>query len=83
MCSPRVFSIAPHFNPVCFAQSPPLLTYISGPKGEAFHHYIESSILRSLHKFQPFVVMGQSNWLIAEKQSWTCEAPPSDLYETE
>jgi hypothetical protein len=43
MCSPRVFPIAPRFNPVCFAQSPPLLTYIEGPKGEAFSHFsIES-----------------------------------------
>jgi hypothetical protein len=25
--SPRVFPIAPRFNPICFAQSPPLLTY--------------------------------------------------------
>ncbi len=28
MCSPRVFPIAPRFNPICFTQSPPLLTYI-------------------------------------------------------
>jgi len=83
MCSPRVLSIAPRFNPICFAQSPPFLTYIAGPKGQALHLYMESSILGSLHKFQPFAVMGQSNWLIAEKQSWTCEAPPTDSYETE
>jgi len=31
--SPRVFPIPPHFNPICFAQGPPLLTYIAGPKG--------------------------------------------------
>jgi hypothetical protein len=37
MCSPRVFPIPPHLNPICFAQSPPLLTYIGGPKGEALH----------------------------------------------
>jgi hypothetical protein len=51
MCSPRVFPIAPHFNPICFAQSSPLLTYIGGPKGEALHLYIESSILGGLHSF--------------------------------
>jgi hypothetical protein len=28
LCSSRVFPIAPCFNPICFAQSPPLLTYI-------------------------------------------------------
>ncbi len=69
MCSPRVFPIAPHFNPIFFAQSPPLLS-------------IESSILGSLHRFNFFLVMGQSNWLIAKKKhlkkNWTCEAPPTN-----
>ncbi len=40
MCSSRVFPIAPFFNPICFAQSPPLLTYIVWAKGEgtpSFH----------------------------------------------
>ncbi len=48
-CSPRVFPIAAHFNPICFAQSPPLLTYRGGPKGESFHLSIETSVLGSLH----------------------------------
>ncbi len=47
LCFPRVFPI--HFNPICFAQSPPLLTYIGGPKGKALHLSIESFILGSLH----------------------------------
>jgi hypothetical protein len=33
ICSPRLFPIAPRFNPICFAQNPPLLTYIAGTKG--------------------------------------------------
>ncbi len=37
------------FNPICFAQSPPLLTNIAGPKGEALLCSIEFSILGSLH----------------------------------
>jgi hypothetical protein len=37
ICSPRVFSIAPRFNPICFAHSPPLLTCIGGPKKEALY----------------------------------------------
>jgi hypothetical protein len=37
MCSTRVFPLAPCFNPICFAQSPPLFTYIAGLKGEALH----------------------------------------------
>jgi hypothetical protein len=45
MCSTRVFPIAPPFNPICFAQNPPLFNYIGGPKGEALHLSIESSIL--------------------------------------
>jgi hypothetical protein len=27
MCSPRVFPIAPRFNPICFAQSPPHILF--------------------------------------------------------
>jgi hypothetical protein len=64
MCSIRMFPIAPCFNPICFicfAQSPPLLTYRCGPKGEALHLSIESSILGSLHSFNFLFVMDQSN----------------------
>ncbi len=78
MCFPRAFPIAPRFNPMCFAQSPPLLTYVGGPKGEALHLFLESSILGSFHSFFFFFVMGQSNWLIANKKSWTCESPPTN-----
>jgi hypothetical protein len=49
-----VFPITPCFNPICFAQSPPLLTYIGGSKGEAFHLSIESLIFGSLHSFNFF-----------------------------
>ncbi len=55
MCSPRVFPIAPRFNPTCRAQSPPLLTYIGEPKGEALHLSVESSILGNLHSFNFFL----------------------------
>ncbi len=68
MRSPRVFPIAPCFNPICFAQSPLLLTYIGGQKGEAFHLSRESLILGSLHSFNFFFAMGQSNWLIEKKK---------------
>jgi hypothetical protein len=40
MGSPRVFPIAPCFNPICFAQSPPLLTYIVASKGTPFFNRI-------------------------------------------
>ncbi len=71
MCSPRVFPIAPHFNPICFAQSPPLLTYIDGPKGETLHLSKESFNLGSLHSFNLFFCDGPI-------KSWTCEAPPTN-----
>jgi hypothetical protein len=41
-------------NPICFAQSPPLLTYIGEPKGEALHLSTESSIFGSFHSFNFF-----------------------------
>jgi hypothetical protein len=54
MRSPIVFPKAPCFNPICFEQSPPLLTYIGEPKWEALHLSIESTILGSLHSFNFF-----------------------------
>jgi hypothetical protein len=78
---PNVFLIAPHFNPICFTQSLPLLTYIGGPKGETLHPSIVSCILGSLYSFNCFFVMGPWNWFIATKKkekSWTCEAPPTN-----
>jgi hypothetical protein len=53
-----VLPIAPRFNPICFAQSPPLLTYLCGTKGMAFHISIESSILESLNSFNIFFAIG-------------------------
>jgi hypothetical protein len=55
MCFPRVFPIPPHFNPICFAQSRPLLTYIGGPKEKTLNLFIESSILGSLHSLNLFL----------------------------
>jgi len=52
---PNVFPLAPRFNPICFAQSPPLLTYIGGQKGEALHLSRESLFLGSLHSFNFFL----------------------------
>jgi hypothetical protein len=43
--SPRVLPITPHSNSICFAQSPPLLTYTCGPKGggtSSFHRIFYS-----------------------------------------
>jgi len=33
----KLFPIAPHFYPICFAKSCPLFTYAAGPKGLALH----------------------------------------------
>jgi hypothetical protein len=76
MGSARVFPIAP---PICFAQSPPLLTYIGGPKGEAFHLSIESTILGSLHSFNFFLQWAnQIGSLHPKKKKKTWEAPPTN-----
>ncbi len=54
LCSNK-FPIAPCFNPICFAQSPPLLTYIAGPKVEELHLSIEFSIFGRLRSFNFFL----------------------------
>jgi hypothetical protein len=55
---PNVFlkgiPIAPCFNPICFVQSPPLLTYIAGPKWEALHLSIKCSIFGILNRCKLF-----------------------------
>jgi hypothetical protein len=66
MCSPRTFPIAPHFNPISFAQSPPVLTYITGPKGEALQLPKESSTLGSLHSFN--LVLWWANQIGSQKK---------------
>jgi hypothetical protein len=74
---PNVFPIAPCFSPICFAQSPPLLTYIPRPKGLVHHLSTESSILGPSIVSIVFFVMGQSNWLIAKNKSWICKCNPN------
>jgi hypothetical protein len=52
-CVPQgVFPIASCFNPICFAQSPPLLTYIGGPKGEALLLSIKFGPIKDAHHNQ-------------------------------
>jgi hypothetical protein len=75
------FPIAPCFHPIYFLPKVlPFSPILIGPKGESRDLSIESSILGSLHSFNYFFVMGQSNWLIAakkKKRSWTSEATPN------
>jgi hypothetical protein len=59
-----MFSIAPHFYPICFGKCYPPFTYIGGPK-------VRISILQNTTfyfgeppKFHLISVMGESNWLI-------------------
>ncbi len=73
MCSPRVFPIAPCCNLICFAQSPPLLTYIGGSKGGGTPSFHKIFYFGSVHSFNLFFAMGQSSCVIAKKESWTCE----------
>jgi hypothetical protein len=75
MCSPWVFPIAPCFNPICFAQSPPLFTYIGGWKGEALHLSIESSNFWEASRFQ-LLDMGQSNSTKRKLDLWGVKVGP-------
>jgi hypothetical protein len=47
----NIFSIAPHFYPICFGTCSPLFTYIGGPKGRNIYFKIELSVLGSLNSF--------------------------------
>ncbi len=78
MCSPRVFPIAPSFNPICFAQSPPFLTYIGRPKGEPFHLSIKSSILGEPSIVSTCFCNGSIKITHCKKNGWTCEAPSTN-----
>jgi hypothetical protein len=61
----KVFPVAPRFNPICFAQSRPLLTHIGGPIEEgsapSFHRIFHVGGASIVSRF------GKSNWLIAKK----------------
>jgi hypothetical protein len=67
MCWARVCAIAPHFSPICFAQSPPLLTNKAGPREDA-SIFPENLLCWEACMFQFTFVMGQSNWLIAKNK---------------
>jgi hypothetical protein len=77
MCSLRVFPIAPHFNPICFAQSPPLLTY-RWAKGKG--RWRITSFHRIFYFGEPQLFFW-GRWLIATKtkKSSTCETPQLQL----
>jgi len=63
-----MFPIAPHFYPICFTQSCPLFTYISGPKGRHSIFKYKFRFPRASKNFNFFGAMGQSKWLIVKKK---------------
>jgi hypothetical protein len=73
MCCPMVFPIAPHFNPICFAESPPLLTYRM-----AGHSIFPLKLLYlgSLHSFNVFFLLWANQiGSLQKKKSWPCDTP--------
>jgi hypothetical protein len=48
---PNMFSIAPHFYPICFGKCCPPFTYVCGLNTGTFIVQIEPSNLGSLHSF--------------------------------
>ncbi len=82
----RVFPIAPCFNLICFAQSPPLLTHIGGPKEEAIHLSIESSIMGNLHSFNFVFCNGPiklAHCKKKKKKGWTWKQKQNNKYPQE
>jgi len=81
MCSPRVFPIASRFNPIWFAQSPPLLTYTGG--SNARHSIFQLNLLfwGSFHSFNFFWQRANQNSL-QKKKFWVCESPPTNYYQS-
>jgi hypothetical protein len=76
-CVPTIDSL----ESIRFDQSPPLLTYIGGPKGEAIHLSLESSILGEPPWFQLFFLQWANkigSFQKKKKRIWTCQAPPTN-----
>jgi hypothetical protein len=68
ICSPRVFTIAPRSNPICFAQSPPpshLCRWAEGGGTPSFHRIF---YLGSLHSFNRFLQWANQIHLLQKKK---------------
>jgi len=85
MCSPRVFPIAPCFNPICFAQSPPLENLYRWAKGgggtPSFNRifYFGGASIVSIFVFCNGPIKRTH---CKKKKSWTFEAPPTNEYQS-
>ncbi len=85
MCSPMVFPTAPGFNhPICFAESPPLLTYIVGQRARYSIFPQNLLYLGSLHSFNFFFSYGPIKLAHCKrKKSWPCDTPQLITMKTE
>jgi hypothetical protein len=63
---PNIFSILPHFYPICLGKWCPPFTYIGGPKGRNYTVQNRAFCLGESPLFLLFGVMGQSNWPVAK-----------------
>jgi hypothetical protein len=63
---PKEFPIAPQFSPICFGKCCTPFNYIVRPKGRNFVSQNRTLHVRELEKNSVFLVMAQSNWLIAK-----------------
>ncbi len=75
----NMFSIAPHFYPICFGTCSPPFTYIGGSQGRNYIFQNTMFCLGESPSFLYFWVMSQSSWhnqvgmLAKKKRTW--EAP--------
>jgi len=71
---PNGFPIAPHFNPICFVQIPPLLTYV----GRWHSIFLQNLLFCGASIVSIFFCNGPMKLAHCKKKSWTCEAPPTN-----
>jgi len=64
---PNIFSIPPHFYPICLGKWCPPFTYIGGPKERNCRIQNRTFCIGESPLFLFFGVMGQSNWHVAKK----------------
>ncbi len=65
---PNIFSVPPHFYPICLGKCCPPLTFIGGPKGRNCTLQNRALCFGESALFLFFGVMGQSNWHVAKKK---------------
>jgi hypothetical protein len=76
---PNVFPIAPCFNPICFAQRPPLLTYIAGEK---LHYSINLIFRERIYSFEKSLSWHNQNIPLQKNKKVKLQRHPEHQYQS-